>query len=198
MTGLAQRKTGFVTIMTAAAFDTLRLARALREKAKFTPEQAEGLADAMAEAMQGDIATKADIEGLKAAVDALKHSTRADIEASSSATKADIVALSSATKAEFDAQKAATKAEFDAQKAATKAEFDAHRAATKIEFDAQRNATSVEFLAVRSEARQAELRFEAKLEAAKADIIKWMFGTIGFQTIIVLGAAIALARLALH
>jgi hypothetical protein len=30
---------------------------------------------------------------------------------------------------------------------------------------------------------------------AKTDIIKWMFGTIGFQTVIIIGAVIALARL---
>ena len=38
------------------------------------------------------------------------------------------------------------------------------------------------------------LRLEAKIEATKAEIIKWMFGTIGFQTIIILGVVIALAR----
>jgi hypothetical protein len=38
------------------------------------------------------------------------------------------------------------------------------------------------------------LRLEAKIQATKAEIIKWMFGTIGFQTIIILGAVIALAR----
>jgi hypothetical protein len=35
------------TPMTAVLFDTLELARALRDKAHFTPEQAEGAADAM-------------------------------------------------------------------------------------------------------------------------------------------------------
>ena len=30
---------------------------------------------------------------------------------------------------------------------------------------------------------------------AKAEIIKWMFGTIGFQTLIILGAVITLARI---
>lgn len=36
---------------------------------------------------------------------------------------------------------------------------------------------------------------KADLAEAKAEIIKWMFGTIGFQTLIILGAVIALARL---
>lgn len=47
--------------MTTVAFDTLKFARALREKAKLSPEQAEGLADAMAEALQGERFTKADL-----------------------------------------------------------------------------------------------------------------------------------------
>lgn len=47
--------------MAAVAFDTLKFARTLREKAKLSPEQAEGLADAMAEPLQGDLVTKADL-----------------------------------------------------------------------------------------------------------------------------------------
>jgi hypothetical protein len=90
--------------MAAAAFDTLKLVRALRDKAKFSAEQAEGLADAMAEAMQGDVATKTDL-------------------------------------------------------------------------------------------RELELRLKAEIEATKAELIKWMFGTIGFQTLIILGAVITLARI---
>ena len=50
-----------VRTMAAVAFDTLKFARTLREKAKLSPEQAEGLADAMAEALQGDLITKADL-----------------------------------------------------------------------------------------------------------------------------------------
>ena len=34
---------------------------------------------------------------------------------------------------------------------------------------------------------------KAEIADAKAEIIKWMFGTIGFRTIIVLGAVVALA-----
>ncbi|MCJ2073792.1 CCDC90 family protein [Methylobacterium sp. J-030] len=47
--------------MAAVAFDTLKFARTLRDKAKLSPEQAEGLTDAMAEALQGDLVTKADL-----------------------------------------------------------------------------------------------------------------------------------------
>ena len=36
---------------------------------------------------------------------------------------------------------------------------------------------------------------KADVAEPKAEIIEWMFGTIGFQTLIILGAVIALARL---
>ncbi len=40
------------------------------------------------------------------------------------------------------------------------------------------------------------LSTKADLAEVKADILKWMFGTIGFQTLIILGAALALTRFA--
>lgn len=48
---------------------------------------------------------------------------------------------------------------------------------------------------LKTELREHELRLEARIANAKTEIIKWMFGTIGFQTIVILGAVIALARL---
>ena len=52
--------------MTAVAFDTLKLARKLRDTAQMTQVQAEGVADALAEAMSGaELATKSDISEIK-------------------------------------------------------------------------------------------------------------------------------------
>jgi hypothetical protein len=86
--------------MSALLFDTLRLSRTLREKGHFTTEQAETLAEALSEASQNDLATKADIAQL-----------------------------------------------------------------------------------------------EAKLAETKADILKWVVGAIGFQTLVILGALVSLARI---
>ena len=47
--------------MTAAVIDTLALARKLRDKAHFTPEQAEGVAEAINEMLAEQVATKADL-----------------------------------------------------------------------------------------------------------------------------------------
>ncbi|MGU3406671.1 hypothetical protein [Methylobacterium brachiatum] len=65
--------------MTDVAFDTLNFARALREKAKLSPEQAEGFADALA-----------DIQVVRGDIEALKIQTRADIAALRLTTRADI------------------------------------------------------------------------------------------------------------
>ena len=94
--------------MNAVPFDTLKFARALREKAKLSPEQAEGFAEA--------------IQGVKTAL-------------------------------------------------------------------------QTEVRVVMADVREAGLRLEAKIEASNAEVVKWMFGTIGFQTLIILGAVIALTRI---
>ena len=48
--------------VTAAPFDTLKLSRQLREQAHFSQEQAEGLAETLAEAFHEQIATKTDVQ----------------------------------------------------------------------------------------------------------------------------------------
>ena len=48
--------------------------------------------------------------------------------------------------------------------------------------------------ATKVDLKQTELRLVASISDAKAEILKWMFGTIGFQTIIILGAVVALSR----
>jgi len=58
--------------MTALLFDTLRLSRKLRDKGHFTPEQAEAFAEALGEASQGDLATKADIAELRTEIAELR------------------------------------------------------------------------------------------------------------------------------
>jgi hypothetical protein len=48
----------------------------------------------------------------------------------------------------------------------------------------------------RFDATPANTATKTDLAETKAEIIKWMFGTIGFQTIVISGAVIALMRLA--
>ncbi|MBE7246080.1 MAG: DUF1640 domain-containing protein [Actinomycetospora chiangmaiensis] len=147
--------------MTAVAFDTLRFVRTLREKAKMSPEQAEGLADAVAEAIQNDLATKADIAMVRTDIEALRLSTKADLETLRLSTKTDI--------------------------AMVRTDMEALRLSTKTDIEALR-------LSTKADLREAELRLEARVEGTKAEIIKWVVGSIGFQAIVIVGAVIALAR----
>ena len=114
--------------MTGVAFDTLKLATALRDRARLTQEQAEGFATAIGDALHDDLATKSDL----------------------AATQADILLEFGQVRREIEAMKADTRLEF------------------------------------------SQVRRE--IEAVKADILKWMFGAIGFQTVVVVGAILALVR----
>jgi len=82
----------------------------------------------------------------------------------------DIDLSSLATKADL----AATKTELQADLAATKTELQAGLAATKTELHAG---------------------LQVSLAETKAEILKWMVGTIGVQTVVILGAVVTIARL---
>ena len=53
-------------------FDTLKLARALRDRAGFSQEHAEAAADALAEVLGEQVATKQDIKDLRTEIDVLR------------------------------------------------------------------------------------------------------------------------------
>ncbi len=67
--------------MTTAPFDTLKLATALREKAHFTAEQAEGITRAFGDAFEERITTREDIEQLDTKIDQLNARVEAKLEA---------------------------------------------------------------------------------------------------------------------
>lgn len=106
--------------MTTLAFDTLKFAQTLRDKAKFTQEQSEGLAIAIAiaDATSDQIATKADIKELR--------------------------------------------------------------------------------VELRNDMREVESRLEIKIDSLRSDVLKWTVGSIGFQTLVILGAVVTLAKIVGH
>ncbi len=53
-------------------------------------------------------------------------------------------------------------------------------------------ATKTDVKELESRLKETELRLVASIADAKAETLKWMFGTIGFQTVIILGAVAAL------
>jgi hypothetical protein len=44
-----------------------------------------------------------------------------------------------------------------------------------------------------NKARETEWRPEVKIKSVKTDLVKWMFGTVRVQTLVIIGAVIALA-----
>ena len=79
-----------VAVAAVLPFDTLRYARRMKSFG-FTDRQAEGMADAQAELIGGELATKHDIEELRAA-------TERNIAESRTATQRDIAELRAETK----------------------------------------------------------------------------------------------------
>lgn len=57
--------------------------------------------------------------------------------------------------------------------------------------------TSIHSLASKLDMFATKESVKADLSETKADILKWVIGTIGFQTLVILGAVITLAK-ALH
>lgn len=89
--------------MAAAPFDTLKLARALRDKAGFSQEHAEAAADALAEAVSEQVATKQDIRDVHSEIEALRTEMQAEFAAARSEMQAEFTAVRSAMQAEFAA-----------------------------------------------------------------------------------------------
>ncbi len=129
--------------MTALAFDTLKFAQTLRDKAKFTQEQAEGLATAIADATSDQLATKANI----AQIDGDLRNDIQNIDTS----------------------------------------------VQRLDFSMRSEISSL-----RADMRSGESRIEAKLETLRSDVLKWIVGSIGFQTLVILGAVITLTRVIGH
>jgi hypothetical protein len=104
-----------------------------------------------------------------------------DIDLSSLATKADLEAGLLATKTDLRAELLATKADLQAELLATKADLQAGLLATRADLQAG-------LLAAKSD-------LQVGLAETTAEILKWMVGTIGLQTVVILGAVVALARM---
>ena len=83
--------------MAAAPFDTVKLARALRDRAGFSQEHAEAAADALAESLAEQVATKQDVKDLgtelRAEIAELRTELRAEIAALRTELRTEIAAL---------------------------------------------------------------------------------------------------------
>ena len=75
--------------MTTAVFDTLKASRNLKA-AGVAEAQADAIVTTMAEAFDDTVATKADVVAIRADIDKLEASTKAELKAEIAAVKADL------------------------------------------------------------------------------------------------------------
>jgi hypothetical protein len=151
----------------SVAFDTLKFAQNLRDKANFSPAQAEGVSQAFSEAITDQLATRGDLTVLATKDDlaALGKATKDDLAALGKATKDDLAALGKATKDDIADLRKETKDDI----ADLREEMGAFRLRSKEDF----------------------ARLEVKIEATRSEILRWMFG----QTLLILGAVLAIGRI---
>ena len=142
------RRASYDRAMTEAiAFDTHRFVKRLTESG-FTERQAETLAEEHVALLNANLATKADIAGIGARVEALRQETRADI----ARVEAGVETLRQETKADI----ARVEAGVETLRQETKADIETLRQETKADI----------------------ARVGARIETAKADLLKWLFGAL--------------------
>ena len=166
-----------IAAMTALLLDTLRLSRALQDKGNFTSEQAEALADALGEASQGDLATKTDLAGVRTEIAGLKTELKTEL----AGVGTEIAELRTELKSEI----AGARGELKSEIAGVGTEIAELRTELKTEIDSVR---------AELKADNAELRTEliAEIAETRKDLLKWIIGAIGFQTVVILGALISI------
>jgi gas vesicle protein len=171
--------------MTVLLLDTLRLSRTLRDKGNFTSEQAEALAEALSEASQGDLASKADLAPVRSEIGDLKTELKTEIGDVRSDLKTAIVELKTGLKAEIAELRTELKDEIAGSRAEVKTEIASAATEQKTEIAGLRTELKTEIAELRAE-------FKAEIAQTKTALLKWILGAIGLQAIVILGVLISI------
>jgi glutathione S-transferase len=166
-----------VTVVTEVAAICAYLADAFPRAGLFTSEQAEALAEALGEASQGDLATKTDLAGVRTEIAGLKTELKTEL----AGVGTEIAEFRTELKSEI----AGARGELRSEIAGVGTEIAELRTELKTEIDSVR---------AELKADEAWLRTELKTEIAETrkDLLKWIIGAIGFQTVVILGALISI------
>ena len=171
--------------MTALLLDTLRLSRTLRDKGNFTSEQAEALAEALSEASQGDLASKADFAPVRSEIADFKTELKTEIADVRSDLKTAIAELRTGLKAEIAELRTELKDEIAGSRAEVKTEIAGAATELKTEIAGLRTELKTEIAELRAE-------FKAEIAQTKTGLLKWILGAIGLQAIVILGVLISI------
>jgi len=103
-----------------------------------------------------------------------------DVDLSNLATRSDLFG----TKADLEKNIAAIKADLEKSIVSVKADLEKSIAAIKAELEKSISASKADL--------------EKSLAETRVDILKWMIGSIGIQTVVIIGAVLALTRSVPH
>ena len=175
--------------MNAVAFDTLKFAQNLRDKANFSSAQAEGLSEAFSEAISGQLVTRADLIALatKDDMSALKDDI-SGLKDDVSALKDDVSELKTDV-SELKTDVSTLKTDVSTLKTDVSMLKD-DVSALKFDLAAVKGSVS----AVKDDVR----RVEGKIDASKVETLRWIVGAIGFQTIAMMATVFGLVRFIVH
>jgi uncharacterized protein involved in exopolysaccharide biosynthesis len=151
----------------AVLFDTLKLSRRL-EQAGFTRDQAIGAAEALSDAITGDLATKADIAEVRGEIAALRAEMGAlgtQLHSEIATLRADLTGLGSELRGEM----ATLAAELRTEIASVRTEFRTEIASVRTEIAALRTSTA-----------------------------QWIIGAVFVNIVTISGAMFAVWQLAAH
>ncbi len=152
----------------AIAFDTHRFVKRLTESG-FTERQAETLAEEHVALLNANLATKADVAALKTDFAQVEATLKADIAQVEATLKADIAQVEATLKADTAQVEATLKTDIAQVEATLKTDIAQVEASLKTDI--------------------AQVR--GRIEAVKADLLKWMFGALIAQG----GLIVALVKL---
>jgi capsule polysaccharide export protein KpsE/RkpR len=167
--------------MNAIMFDTLGVARTLRAKG-FTPEQADGIAEVLGTASHEEVATKADLATLEAVLKSDVAELRAELKTDIASVRGEIAELRAELKTDIASVRGEI-ADLKGEIAGLRGEI----AGLKGEIADLRG----EIGGIKGEIGG----IKGEIGGIKADILKWVVGAIGFQTVATLGTVIALVRI---
>ena len=153
--------------MSTFAFDSHAFVKELTE-AGMPERQAEVLAGGQLRLIEADLATKADIELTRRDIKALEAATKKEIEL----IRRDIKALEAATKKEIELIRRDIES--------IRHDIKALEATTKKEIELIRRDMKVMDSSIRSDMKALEHR-------VTATILKWMFGALAGQTVLIIG-----------
>jgi len=161
--------------VTVVAMDTYEVVRELKA-AGFTDAQAEAVTRVVRRAYDFDMSTLP---------------TKTDLELGLATLKGEVDLARAATKADLDLRLASVSKDLEVGLASVRGELEIGLASIRKELE-------VGLASVKTDLEVGLAAAKTNLAEVKSDILKWLLGSLGFQTVAIIGAVLALVRSVTH